>query len=49
MRRRFVIFLIAALVSIFGAVSCQEIDVEQPGDEKDTVVKDQPQKQDCLG
>jgi hypothetical protein len=45
-RRKVVIFLFATFISIFGAVSCQEINVEQPGDEEDTVVEGQPQKQD---
>lgn len=46
MRRRFVIVLFAAFVTIFGAASCQEVNVEQPGDEEETVVEGQPQKQD---
>jgi hypothetical protein len=47
-RRRFVIFLSAAFVSIVGAASCQEIEVDPPGDEKEPVdqQQDQPQKQD---
>jgi len=45
-RRGFVIVLFAAFITIFGAASCQEVNVEQPGDEEETVVEGQPQKQD---